>query len=133
MTGIEPASSAWEADILPMNYICLCLEHDLLYHKFPIWQADFFDKREIPRPVFPWNFERIIFSRPGIFYLQHFVEEADGPLFFRMAEHFFRCSFFYNISAVHKDHPVSHFSGKPHLMSHHHHGHAVCRQLLHNL
>ena len=22
MTGIEPASSAWEADILPMNYIC---------------------------------------------------------------------------------------------------------------
>ena len=24
MTGIEPASSAWEADILPMNYICVC-------------------------------------------------------------------------------------------------------------
>ena len=23
MTGIEPASSAWEADILPMNYICI--------------------------------------------------------------------------------------------------------------
>ena len=23
MTGIEPASSAWEADVLPMNYICL--------------------------------------------------------------------------------------------------------------
>ena len=22
-TGIEPASSAWEADILPMNYICI--------------------------------------------------------------------------------------------------------------
>lgn len=22
MTGIEPASSAWEADILPLNYIC---------------------------------------------------------------------------------------------------------------
>ena len=22
ITGIEPASSAWEADILPMNYIC---------------------------------------------------------------------------------------------------------------
>ena len=21
-TGIEPASSAWEADVLPMNYIC---------------------------------------------------------------------------------------------------------------
>ena len=27
MTGIEPASSAWEADILPMNYVraCICL------------------------------------------------------------------------------------------------------------
>ena len=26
-TGIEPASSAWEADILPMNYVraCICL------------------------------------------------------------------------------------------------------------
>ena len=23
MTGIEPASSAWEADVLPMNYICM--------------------------------------------------------------------------------------------------------------
>ena len=22
-TGIEPASSAWEADVLPMNYACL--------------------------------------------------------------------------------------------------------------
>ena len=22
ITGIEPASSAWEADVLPMNYIC---------------------------------------------------------------------------------------------------------------
>lgn len=25
ITGIEPASSAWEADILPMNYICLLI------------------------------------------------------------------------------------------------------------
>ena len=23
ITGIEPASSAWEADVLPMNYICV--------------------------------------------------------------------------------------------------------------
>ncbi len=23
ITGIEPASSAWEADVLPMNYICI--------------------------------------------------------------------------------------------------------------
>ena len=25
MTGIEPASSAWEADVLPMNYICVMI------------------------------------------------------------------------------------------------------------
>ena len=24
MTGIEPASPAWEAGVLPMNYICNC-------------------------------------------------------------------------------------------------------------
>ena len=23
MTGIEPAYSAWEADVLPLNYICM--------------------------------------------------------------------------------------------------------------
>ena len=31
ITGIEPASSAWEADVLPMNYICTTL---ILYHVF---------------------------------------------------------------------------------------------------
>ena len=25
ITGIEPASSAWEADVLPMNYICMVI------------------------------------------------------------------------------------------------------------
>ena len=25
MTGIEPAFSTWEADILPLNYICMWL------------------------------------------------------------------------------------------------------------
>ncbi len=24
MTGIEPAYSAWEADTLPLSYICVC-------------------------------------------------------------------------------------------------------------
>ena len=24
MTGIEPAWSAWEAEVLPLNYICKC-------------------------------------------------------------------------------------------------------------
>ena len=28
MTGIEPAYSAWEADVLPLNYIGVCAAHD---------------------------------------------------------------------------------------------------------
>ena len=34
-TGIEPACSAWEADILPLNYACInifLLQWILLYH-----------------------------------------------------------------------------------------------------
>ena len=27
MTGIEPAYSAWEADVLPLNYICVYLRY----------------------------------------------------------------------------------------------------------
>ena len=34
MTGIEPASSAWEADILPMNYICERLDYTINTKKF---------------------------------------------------------------------------------------------------
>ena len=34
-TGIEPASPAWEAGVLPMNYICKVI---LLYHIFQILQ-----------------------------------------------------------------------------------------------
>ena len=26
MTGIEPAYSAWEADVLPLNYICMYMD-----------------------------------------------------------------------------------------------------------
>ena len=29
ITGIEPASPAWEAGVLPMNYICM----GLVYHR----------------------------------------------------------------------------------------------------
>ena len=31
MTGIEPASPAWEAGVLPMNYICVSI----------IWQKSY--------------------------------------------------------------------------------------------
>ena len=31
MTGIEPASPAWEAGVLPMNYICLS-DNSILAH-----------------------------------------------------------------------------------------------------
>ena len=38
MTGIEPASSAWEADVLPMNYICMSITiaHSLRFEKTQI-------------------------------------------------------------------------------------------------
>ena len=36
MTGIEPASSAWEADILPMNYICELLYYTTGFQKFQL-------------------------------------------------------------------------------------------------
>jgi hypothetical protein len=26
-TGIGPAYSAWEADILPLNYVCVCINY----------------------------------------------------------------------------------------------------------
>jgi hypothetical protein len=35
IAGIEPVSPAWEASVLPMNYICM----RLLYQKFLISQA----------------------------------------------------------------------------------------------
>ena len=40
ITGIEPASSAWEADILPMNYICELLYYTTWFEKFQLefWQ-----------------------------------------------------------------------------------------------
>ena len=36
ITGIEPASPAWEAGVLPMNYICTTQS---LYHIFLILQV----------------------------------------------------------------------------------------------
>lgn len=33
MTGIEPAFPAWEAGVLPMNYICIC--HAMNYNAIP--------------------------------------------------------------------------------------------------
>lgn len=34
MTGIEPALSAWEADVLPLNYIRNSLYDDLIIYTF---------------------------------------------------------------------------------------------------
>ena len=33
MTGVEPASPAWEAGVLPMNYICISCIIAHSYHK----------------------------------------------------------------------------------------------------
>ena len=37
ITGIEPASSAWEADVLPMNYICNMAYHTTIFPKCKQW------------------------------------------------------------------------------------------------
>ena len=34
MTGIEPAFSAWEADALPLSYICIFSRNILYYIRF---------------------------------------------------------------------------------------------------
>ena len=31
-TGIEPAQSAWEAEVLPLNYACLFCCKNIIYH-----------------------------------------------------------------------------------------------------
>lgn len=33
MTGIEPASPAWEAGVLPMNYICVWIDYSISKRK----------------------------------------------------------------------------------------------------
>ena len=33
-TGIEPASSAWEADVLPMNYACVFYGNTVYYKSY---------------------------------------------------------------------------------------------------
>ena len=42
MTGIEPASSAWEADVLPMNYACVFYGNTVYYKSY------FSKSKEIP-------------------------------------------------------------------------------------
>lgn len=36
MTGVEPASPAWEAGVLPMNYICILNNHRKYYNTNPL-------------------------------------------------------------------------------------------------
>ena len=42
-------------------------------------------------------------------------------------------SFLKHISAVHKQYAIPDFTGKPHLVGNHHHGHPVHRELFHNI
>ena len=42
ITGIEPASSAWEADVLPMNYACIFYGNTVYYKSY------FSKSKEIP-------------------------------------------------------------------------------------
>ncbi|MPN05559.1 hypothetical protein SDC9_152810 [bioreactor metagenome] len=49
-----------------------------------------------------------------------------------MAKNFAGFAHFHHNTAVHKYHAVRHFAGKPHLVGHHNHRHAILRQLLHH-
>ena len=40
ITGIEPASSAWEADILPMYYICMQVHYRALCRKMQAFSKE---------------------------------------------------------------------------------------------
>lgn len=49
MTGVEPASPAWEAGVLPMNYICISNNHKKYYNTNPLkMQILFIGKNEDP-------------------------------------------------------------------------------------
>lgn len=48
ITGIEPAYLAWEASVLPMNYICI----NILYHIPIIWQAFFYSISQLKNSLF---------------------------------------------------------------------------------
>ena len=41
--GIEPTCSAWEADILPLNYTCIFHFSCIVYHSFPVDASTFFE------------------------------------------------------------------------------------------
>src|SRR5699024_5914274 len=56
MTGIEPASPAWEAGVLPMNYICIL--HDMNYTADLAKMQDFFLSKLRQRSLFIRSEER---------------------------------------------------------------------------
>ena len=51
MTGVEPASSAWEADILPMYYICVRSYSIMFFEKIKQfsqkWMGHFREKSQM--------------------------------------------------------------------------------------
>ena len=40
--GIEPSYSAWEADVLPLNYTCKFIDLESIAHFFPLGKRFFF-------------------------------------------------------------------------------------------
>jgi hypothetical protein len=56
ITGIEPASPAWEAGVLPMNYICACLYYSISDSKI---------KNKITKKKTPGGTRRLFLSYEG--------------------------------------------------------------------
>lgn len=44
MTGIEPAFSAWEADALPLSYICVLFRNTFIISDFPLLVKPCFER-----------------------------------------------------------------------------------------
>ncbi len=65
MTGVEPASSAWEADVLPMNYICNMAYHTTTFQKCKQWVWLIYDIRITVQPIFLSGFPENPSARAG--------------------------------------------------------------------
>lgn len=64
--------------------------------------------------------------------LQDFVQEVARTLVLRVFKYLFRSAAFNDMTFIHKDDTVSHFTSKAHLVGHNNHGHPFVSQVLHN-
>ncbi len=61
MTGIEPASSAWEADVLPLNHTRKCISNELYHNIYsPAMQGK---DKDIETGLFLIEVDEMVLSR----------------------------------------------------------------------